>query len=88
MSALPLSLHDAATNCDRDGGIATLTLKSGVQFVGKLKKDNFNLHLDGATVHARVPVAKLASVKRQIQNMETWQEENPEKVRAPCRSRA
>lgn len=33
-----LSLNDAATNCQRDGAVATVTLRSGVQFEGKLEK--------------------------------------------------
>lgn len=62
MSALILSLHDAATNCERDGGQATLTLKSGVQFVGKLKKENSSLHVEGATVHMSVEPGGWATV--------------------------
>lgn len=40
MSAINLALHDAATNCIRDGATATLTLRSGVQIIGKLEKSN------------------------------------------------
>lgn len=36
--SINLALHDAATNCARDNAICTLTLKSGVQMVGHLKK--------------------------------------------------
>lgn len=35
---LRLALLDAATNCQRVGATATLTLKSGVQLTGKLQR--------------------------------------------------
>ena len=38
MSRLNLALADAANNCVRENAQATLTLKSGVQFTGKLEK--------------------------------------------------
>lgn len=37
-SMIWITLSDAATNCARDGATAVLTLRSGVQFEGKLKK--------------------------------------------------
>lgn len=36
--SISLSLHDAATNCARDGAICTLTLKSGVKISGQLQQ--------------------------------------------------
>ena len=38
MSRLAIPLLDAANNCEHDGAEAILTLRSGVQFRGKLKK--------------------------------------------------
>lgn len=35
-SPLTIALADAANNCMREGATATITLKSGVQLVGKL----------------------------------------------------
>lgn len=46
-SNLGISLHDAANNCSRDGAVATLTLRSGIQFTGKLEKPGVN----SPTVH-------------------------------------
>lgn len=37
-SAIRLALHDAATNCSRDGATAVLTLRSGKQVSGQLEK--------------------------------------------------
>lgn len=36
--SLRLSIFDAATNCARDGAVAVVTLRSGVQFEGKLER--------------------------------------------------
>jgi hypothetical protein len=37
-ASMNLALHDAATNCARDGATAILTLRSGVQITGGLEK--------------------------------------------------
>lgn len=39
-SMMRLSLSDAATNCVRDNATACLTLRSGVQLIGVLKKSD------------------------------------------------
>lgn len=36
--SIVLALHDAATNCARDGATVILTLRSGVTVVGRLEK--------------------------------------------------
>ena len=36
--SISLALHDAATNCTRDGATAHLTLRNGIVITGKLEK--------------------------------------------------
>jgi hypothetical protein len=50
---LPIALIDAATNCARDGAVAILTIKGGVQITGFLEKPIGSLYVEGATVHIR-----------------------------------
>lgn len=38
--SINLALADASNNCKREGANATISLKSGLQFTGKLKRDN------------------------------------------------
>lgn len=45
-----LTLSDAATNCHRDGALAKLTLRSGVEFEGKLKQPSSG----GVTAHMKI----------------------------------
>jgi hypothetical protein len=45
--SLNLALADAANNCDREGATAIITLKSGVQYEGKLDREK----LDTGTAH-------------------------------------
>lgn len=53
MSMIVIALHDAATNCVRDGATAVLTIKGGPQITGKLEKPIGSLHVEGATVHVK-----------------------------------
>lgn len=65
-SVIRISVHDAATNCMRDGAVATLTLKSGVQFEGKLKKPSSafekTAHIEIGEGWTTVDMAELAAV--------------------------
>lgn len=36
--SIELALADAANNCVREGALVTITLKSGVQYTGKLER--------------------------------------------------
>jgi hypothetical protein len=38
--SLELALYDAATNCIRDGAVATVIFKSGTQLIGELQKSS------------------------------------------------
>jgi hypothetical protein len=38
--SIELALADAAKNCNEQGASATLTLRSGVQIVGKLERES------------------------------------------------
>lgn len=51
--ALRLAVHDAATNCARDGGMAFVTLRSGAMFAGRLEKPTPPVGFD--TVHMKTP---------------------------------
>lgn len=51
--SIRIALADAATNCNRDGATATLTLKNGAQFAGGLQKPD--PHPEIQTVHVRKP---------------------------------
>jgi hypothetical protein len=50
--SMNLALVDAANNCVRENAQATLTLKSGVQFTGKLEKPSPSFP---DTVHLKTP---------------------------------
>lgn len=58
--SLRLSIHDAATNCTRDGARAEITLKSGVQFDGKLEKPS---HSGFDTVHMKTRDSGWATIQ-------------------------
>lgn len=45
---LSIALRDAATNCERDSAVATITLRSGVQLSGELEYPNAG---DPGSVH-------------------------------------
>lgn len=38
--SINLALADAAVNCSKEGATAVITLRSGVQLVGKLERQN------------------------------------------------
>lgn len=48
--SINLALADAANNCVREGALTTLTLRSGVEIVGKLQRVGPS---DLGTVHIR-----------------------------------
>lgn len=54
--SMGLALADAANNCSRQGAKATLTLRSGVQFTGKLQPESAadlgtrHLHTEGGWI--------------------------------------
>lgn len=66
VSMINLSLHDAATNCSRDGATAILTLRSGVQLSGKLERpsaDPLSAHIKTATGWITVLVEEIVAVE-------------------------
>lgn len=49
-SMLRISVIDAANNCVRENAVATVTLRSGVQFTGELEKPT---QAESTTVHMK-----------------------------------
>lgn len=63
--SLQLALADAANNCARDGGTATITLRSGVRIVGRLQPKAAPdwAHLHTKTGWVTVLVEEIAAVE-------------------------
>jgi hypothetical protein len=49
--SIDLALADAANNCERRGAVATITLKSGIEVVGRIERTNANLTMGTVVVH-------------------------------------
>lgn len=64
--SINIALIDAANNCAARGAKATLTLRSGVQFTGRLRKDNLLdtvvIYPEGETGWTTVRVGEIAAV--------------------------
>jgi hypothetical protein len=74
--SLTLALLDAGTNCERDGATAEITLKSGVQFKGKLKRPtdpiitvHMETELDGWTT---IDFNEVAAVRTYVEPRSRW----------------
>lgn len=70
--SIRLALVDAAKNCAERGATATITLKSGVQFKGKLQRasaitDTHELRIDSGLGWVTFLVSEVAAVEASVQ---------------------
>lgn len=61
LATLELSLTDAASNVAKQGATVTITLKSGVQFVGGFRREQAT----GPTVHMTTPTGGWVTIDKE-----------------------
>jgi hypothetical protein len=64
--SLGIAIADAADNCVKQGAVARLTLRSGAQFTGTIKRSNVDLntvHISIGSGWATILEAEIAAVQ-------------------------